>query len=37
MRGRRGAELLRWDVQSARNLFAKSAGKRGMINMHNFT
>ncbi len=36
-RGRRHAEPLQWDAQSARNLFAKSAGKRGMINMHNFT
>jgi len=34
---RKQAELLRWDVQSARNLFAKSAGKRGTINMHNVT
>ena len=36
-RGRRHAKPLQWDVQSARNLFAKSAGKRDMINMHKFT
>jgi len=35
--GGRQAEPLVWDVRSARSLFAKSAGKRGMINMHNFT
>jgi hypothetical protein len=33
----RSAEPLLWDVRSARSLFAKSAGKRGTINMHNFT
>ncbi len=36
-RGRRRAEPLVWYVQSARSAFAKSAGKRGTINMHNFT
>ena len=36
-RGRRHAEALRWDVQSARSPFAKSAGKKGAINMHDFT
>ena len=36
-RGKRHAGPLQWDVQSARNLFAKSAAKRGMTNMHNFT
>ncbi len=35
--GNRGAEPLLWDVRSARSLFAKSAGKRGTINMHDFT
>jgi hypothetical protein len=35
--GGRQAEPLVWDVRSARSLFAKSAGKRGTINMHNFT
>ncbi len=36
-RDRRGAEPLLWDVQSAKNPLAKSAGKRGTINMHKFT
>jgi hypothetical protein len=36
-RERTGAEPLLWDVQSGRNLFAKSAGKRGMISMHEIT
>ena len=36
-RERTGAEPLLWDVQSARNLFAKSAGKRGTISMHKIT
>ena len=34
---RRHAEHLQWGVLYAKSQYAKSAGKRGTINMHNFT
>jgi hypothetical protein len=37
MRGKQGAGHQVWDALFARNPFVKSAGRRGMMDMHNFT